>query len=140
MRFPHRLHGKSFVMILLMVLFGPVGDVLLGKAMKRVGPMVYWPPRAVPSLLVRTFDSPLVWLGVGSLLIFFVAYMLVLTWADYSYVQPASAVGYAVVALLGVLALGEVVSSLRWVGVLVICLGVLLVGGTPPRTTATEGD
>jgi drug/metabolite transporter (DMT)-like permease len=69
------------------------------------------------------------------LIAFFVAYMLVLSWADYSYVQPASAMAYAVVALLGHYLLREVVTPIRWIGVIVICLGVLIVGHTPPSTT-----
>jgi drug/metabolite transporter (DMT)-like permease len=84
---------------------------------------------------VHTVTSGLIWLGIVSFLLFFVCYMLVLSWADYSYVTPASAVGYAIVPLLGYAVLGEVVTSMRWAGVGFICLGVMLVGCTPPRTT-----
>jgi drug/metabolite transporter (DMT)-like permease len=135
MKHSRNLHIKTFVLILLMVVFGPVGDVLVSKGMKRVGSVSHWTPAAILSFFARAFTSPLVWLGIGSLLAFFVSYALVLSWADYSFVQPASAVGYAVVALLGWLVLGEVVTSLRWAGVLTICLGVFLIGHTPPRTT-----
>jgi drug/metabolite transporter (DMT)-like permease len=79
--------------------------------------------------------SGYVWLGIACLLAFFVAYMLVLTWADYSYVQPASAFSYAVVAVLGLFLLGERVNLLRWSGIVVICFGVFIVGHTHPRTT-----
>ena len=129
------LHGKTFVMILLMVVFGPLGDVLIGKGMKQVGTMSSWSPTAFGHLFLRAFSSSVIWWGVGSLLLFFLAYLLVLSWADYSFVQPASAVGYIVTALLGALMLGEAVTSTRWTGVLMICLGVLLVGSTPPCTT-----
>jgi drug/metabolite transporter (DMT)-like permease len=61
--------------------------------------------------------------------------MLVLTWADYSYVQPASSFSYAVVAMLGYFLLGETVPPLRWMGIFVICVGVFVVGHTHPRTT-----
>jgi uncharacterized membrane protein len=61
--------------------------------------------------------------------------MLVLTWADYSYVQPASSFSYAVVAMLGYFLLGEAVPTLRWIGIFVICAGVFIVGLTHPRTT-----
>jgi drug/metabolite transporter (DMT)-like permease len=135
MKHPRNLHIKTFVLILLMVVFGPVGDVLVSKGMKQVGAISSWTPAAVLSLFIRAFTSPFVWMGIGFLLAFFVSYVLVLSWADYSFVQPASAVGYAVVALLGWLMLGEVVTSLRWAGVLTICLGVFLIGRTPPRTT-----
>jgi len=39
------------------------------------------------------------------------------------------------VALLGRFFLHEVVSPLRWAGIALLCLGVLIVGYTPPRTT-----
>jgi len=135
MKHSRNLHIKTFVLILLMVVFGPLGDVLVSKGMKRVGAISSWTPASVLGFFTRAFTSPFVWLGIGSLLAFFVSYVLVLSWADYSFVQPASAVGYAVVALLGWLVLGEVVTSLRWAGVLTICLGVFLIGHTPPRTT-----
>ena len=131
----HGLHGKTFVLILLMVIFGPLGDVLLGKGMKKVGAISGWSPSAFAQLFAGAFSSIFIWLGIFFLLLFFIAYLLVLSWADYSYVQPASASSYVVVALLGVFLLGEAVTSVRWTGVLTICLGVVLVGGTPPRTT-----
>jgi len=63
------------------------------------------------------------------------SYMTVLSWADYSYVMPAGAFGYALLTLLAVVFLHENVSPRRWVGVVLICVGVLLVGQTRPRTT-----
>jgi len=60
---------------------------------------------------------------------------LVLSWADFSYVQPASAVAYLTVTLLGHFMLHETVTPAQWVGVTVICMGVLVVGRTPMRTT-----
>jgi len=67
--------------------------------------------------------------------LFFVSYLLVLSWADYSFVQPASASSFAVVALLGHFALKEPISPTHWLGIIVISLGVLTVGNTHPRTT-----
>jgi drug/metabolite transporter (DMT)-like permease len=63
-----------------------------------------------------------------------VSYMTVLSWADYSFVMPAGAFGYAVLTLLAVIFLHERVSPARWVGVVLICVSVLLVGQTRPRT------
>jgi drug/metabolite transporter (DMT)-like permease len=81
------------------------------------------------------FTSVSIWLGIASLVTFFVAYLLVLSWADYSFVQPASSIAYGIVALLGYLMLGEKVSPLRWAGIAIICLGVFVVGRTNPRST-----
>jgi drug/metabolite transporter (DMT)-like permease len=129
------LHLKTYLLILLMVIFGPLGNVLLGKGMKGIGAVNISSPAEALDVLARVLASGTIWLGIGSLISFFVAYMLVLSWADYSYVQPASSVAYAVVALLAHYMLREVVTPIRWVGVLIICLGVVVVGNTPPRTT-----
>ncbi len=129
------LHFKTFLFILLMVVFGPLGNVLLGKGMKRIGTVQVTDLTSAGHLLAQILSSPTIWAGIASLLSFFVAYMLVLSWADYSYVQPASSVAYAMVALLAHYLLRETISPLRWAGVLIICLGVLVVGYTPPRTT-----
>jgi drug/metabolite transporter (DMT)-like permease len=109
--------------------------VLLGKGMKTIGSARDWELQELFHILVRILASGYIWLGITCLLAFFVAYMLVLTWADYSYVQPASSFSYLVVAVLGLLLLGEKVNLLRWTGIAVICLGVFIVGHTHPRTT-----
>jgi drug/metabolite transporter (DMT)-like permease len=129
------LHFKTYLLIFLMVIFGPLGNVLLGKGMKGIAASSVETAAGALDLLSRVFTSGTIWLGIASLVTFFAAYMLVLSWADYSYVQPASSVAYGMVALLAHFMLREVVSPLRWVGVLFICLGVLVVGHTPPRTT-----
>ena len=129
------LHAKTYIFILFIALFAPLGNVLLSKGMKSVGSAQHWQVHELFHVFGRILSSGYIWLGIACLLAFFVAYMLVLTWADYSYVQPASAFSYAVVAILGLLLLGEKVNLLRWAGIAVICLGVLIVGHTHPRTT-----
>jgi drug/metabolite transporter (DMT)-like permease len=129
------LRLKTYVLICAMLVFGPLGDVLLGKAVKKVSPVSGWAPGNLVRFFVRAFSSPTAWLGIGSLVLFFVAYLLVLSWADYSYVQPASALSYGLVALLAIVVLNEKVTLIRWGGVLLICLGVLVVSQTAPRTT-----
>jgi drug/metabolite transporter (DMT)-like permease len=132
------LHLKTFFLILVMVLFGPLGDVLLSKGMKDLGPIPNWSPVELVHVFLTVFTSPMIWLGIGCLLGFFIAYTLVLSWADYSFVQPASSFAYGIVALLGHFLLGETITPLRWAGILVICCGVLIVGHTPPRTTENQ--
>jgi drug/metabolite transporter (DMT)-like permease len=133
---PHKpLHLKTYLLIAVMVIAGPLGNVLLGKGMKHISGLAIWPPSQLFHTALNIFMSGSIWSGIASLTTFFVAYMLVLSWADYSFVQPASSLAYGVVALLGYLVLGEKVSPLRWAGIAVICLGVFVVGRTNPRTT-----
>jgi drug/metabolite transporter (DMT)-like permease len=128
-------HLKIYLLIAVMIIAGPLGNVLLSKGMKQIGKFPVWPPSQLIHVGMRVFTAGEIWLGITSLLTFFVAYMLVLSWADYSFVQPASSLAYGVVALLGYWMLGERVSPLRWAGIAVICLGVFVVSRTDPRTT-----
>ena len=129
------LLAKTIVLLILVPIFGSLGNVLLGKGMRGMGKI---PGLSIPSLaayLLKVLSSGWIWLGIGSLLIFFISYMLVLSWADYSYVMPVTAVGYVLAPLLAHLLLGEVVPSTRWLGAVFIFLGVAVVGRTPPSTT-----
>jgi drug/metabolite transporter (DMT)-like permease len=128
------LRLKTFLLILVMVIANPLGNVLLGKGMKQAGKLDIWPPSAALHTVFHVFSTGTIWLGVGALLTFFLANILVLSWADYSYVQPASSVAYGVSALFAYLILGEPVSPLRWTGIAIICLGVFVVGQTDPQT------
>lgn len=129
------VHTKTYVLIALAVLLGSFGNVFLSAGMKQIGAVNDWSPAALAGQFLSTFTNGIIWLGILCLLLFFVCYLLVLSWADFSYVLPATASSYAVVPLLGYAFLGEHVPPLRWVGVVLICFGVALVGQTPPRTT-----
>ena len=130
-----RLQLKTFFMISIMILAGPMGNVMLGKGMQSVGATGISSASGLFHVVGRVFANPSIWLGVASLLTFFVANILVLSWADYSFVQPASSMAYGVVALLSMFLLGESITPLRWTGIAIICLGVFIVGRTHPRTT-----
>ena len=133
-----KLHLKTYLLVALVVLFGPLGNVLVGKGVKSVGSLNSWAPGAQFDFFWKVFTTPTIWLGIATLLTFFVAYIVVLSWADYSFVQPASAVSYGVVAGLSFLLLHEVVKPAQWVGVAIICFGVFIVGSTSPRTTKRD--
>ena len=94
----------------------------------------------VAHAFLLTLTNGTIWIGVFFLTGFMVSYMTVLSWADYSYVMPAGAFGYALLTLMAVLFLHESVSPRRWVGVVLICVGVLLVGQTKPRTTGVASE
>ena len=134
-----RLRIKTLVMVLAMVICANAGDLLLKRGMSQVGP-VQLTAGGVFQALRLTITNGTVWAAILFLTGFLVSYMTVLSWADYSYVMPAGAFGYALLTLLAVLFLHESVSPRRWIGVALICVGVLLVGQTKPRTTAVATE
>ena len=87
---------------------------------------------------LSTIHNGTIWLGIVFLIGFTLCYMTAVSWADYSYVMPAGAFGYAVQTMLAVAVLHEAVNPQRWVGVVLIVVGVLLVGQTHPSTTPTK--
>jgi drug/metabolite transporter (DMT)-like permease len=129
------LHVKTIVLIVIMITVAPLGDVMLRKGMAQIGAIPGWAPGELFHFFFRAFTSPTIWLGIGLLLGFFVAYLVVLSWADYSYVLPASSISSLIIALLAYFVLRESITVTRWVGVALICLGVFIVGNTHPRTT-----
>jgi drug/metabolite transporter (DMT)-like permease len=110
------------------------GDLLLKRGMTRIG-AVEISAAGLRHALFLTVTNGTIWLGIFFLTGFMISYMTVLSWADYSYVMPAGAFGYATLTLFAVTFLHEAVSPRRWIGVILICFGVLLVGQTKPRTT-----
>ncbi len=126
---------KTPIMVALLVILNSAGNFFFGLGMKRIGEIHGLSAAILRSTFVAVFSSLWIWLGIVSMLLFLGALMLVLSWADFSYVLPATAAMYAVVPLLGHFVLHETVSSLRWTGVALICTGVLFVAGTPHSTT-----
>jgi hypothetical protein len=131
------LRFKTFALLLLVVCLGPIGDLCMSKGMRAIGTAPSWAPSVLAHYVFRVVCSPLVWIGALAMIGYFLSYYAVLSWADFSYVQPATALTYGIVALLGKYLLGESITPLRWAGVVTICIGVLIIGYTPPRTTAS---
>lgn len=88
--------------------------------------------------LTRVFSvlsDPFIILGIVALIIGMAGYMSALSFADLSYVLPATAISYVVMVLLSIIWLHERVGQQRWAGVAFIVLGVGIVAGGPSRTT-----
>jgi drug/metabolite transporter (DMT)-like permease len=120
---------------MLEVAFASLGELFLGIGMKQIGAVRNWSPAALGMDFLRVISSGTIWTGIFFLLLFFACYLLVLSWADFSYVKPISAVGYGIIAILGYVVLHEQVSPLRWLGVACISLGVGLTSQTDVNTT-----
>jgi drug/metabolite transporter (DMT)-like permease len=122
-------------MVGLIVLFSSAGNLLLSRGMKRIGAVRVGSAMDLVRLFTGIFSSGWIWMGIAALLLYLVCFMVVLSWADYSYVAPASASVYVVIPLVGHFLLGEKVPPLHWAGIFIICVGVGLVRHTAPSTT-----
>src|SRR5882672_8258433 len=85
--------------------------------------------------------NPWVAAGIVLLLAFFATYTTSLSWADLTYVLPATSLGYVLLALVAKFALHEQVSPLRWLGIALISGGVGFVAGGEALTSHSHhGD
>jgi drug/metabolite transporter (DMT)-like permease len=129
------LKTKTYILLFLMVALGSVGNTLLDKGMKDNGSLDLSRWSALWSGLLQTVGNGTICLGIICMLAFMICHMLVLSWADYSFVMPFSAIAYALVPLLGYIWLGEDVHAGRWAGIGLIVFGVYLISRTPPTTS-----
>ncbi len=85
--------------------------------------------------LFAALFNPWILLGIFLLVFFFASYLTALSWADLTYVLPATAISYVLMALLARQLLHEHVTVTRWLGIGLITIGVGAVAGGPERTT-----
>src|SRR3954463_3269541 len=90
--------------------FAAIGDVCLSRGMKDVGQVTF---SQLPTLVHAIF-SPWVAIGIVFLIAFFASYLSALSFADLTYVLPATSVSYIAMALLAHFFLQEQISALRW--------------------------
>lgn len=126
---------RKYLVILSMVFCSSTGDAFLARGMKHVGSIDVHHATNVFS----TLANPFVIAGIGFLLVFMYSYMTALSFADLSYVLPATAISYVVMVLLSIVWLHEHVSVQRWAGVALIVIGVGFVAGGPLRTEHHHG-
>jgi drug/metabolite transporter (DMT)-like permease len=118
---------RTALFIAIVVLSGTGGEIAVTHAMKRLGEVKDFRPRAVLGVIGRAFRIGWMWFGFALMILAFFSLLALLSWEDVSFVVPATALSYAVGALGARFLLGERVNALRWAGVLLVCLGVALV-------------
>lgn len=121
---------RKYLVLVAILIFGPLGDVFLKRGMSQVGAVTaaHW------TQVISAVFTPWVAVGICFLLVFFAAYLHALSWADLTYVLPATSLGYVVVALLSTWLLHEQVNLMRWLGILLVSLAVGFVTRGPEVT------
>lgn len=135
-RQPARTTAKNRIFIALVVISNTLGTVLLGRGMTQMpdfasGALTY---------ITRFLTNPWIVFGIALLVVWMVAQLSMLTWADLSYVLPVTASYYILTAIVSRFFLDERISLTRWIGIAVISFGVMLVSRTPPRTHELPED
>lgn len=126
----HNLTARQYAVLGLVALSAPLGDTCLSRGMTLLPPISLSHPLG----LIAAVFTP--WIAAGILLLigFFASYLTALSWADLTFVLPATAFGNVIVALLSKFWLHEPISLQRWIGIGLITLGVGFVANGPSLT------
>ena len=129
---------RKYLILAGVAFFAATGDGFIARGMKQVGNVSL---HRLPDILLVVLN-PVIAIGVLFLLVFFACYMTALSWADLTYVLPATSVSYVVLTLIAKFVLHENVSLTRWLGILLISAGVGFVTQGPALTPPprTESD
>ncbi len=126
----HSLSSSQYGILAAIVLTASIGDTLLSKGMSQVGAV---DPHHL-GLLFHALLNPYILVGIILLIGFFACYTQALSWADLTFLMPATSLSYVVIALLGRYWLHETLSWSRWLGIVIIVCAVGFVAGGPART------
>ena len=118
---------RDFILFTLIVVAGTGGELCVSRAMKRVGEATSFRPREVVKLVLRAFRQPWMWVGISMMALAFFALLGALSMYNVSFVVPVTALSYVAGAIGGIVFLHERVSFQRWMGVLLVAIGVALV-------------
>jgi drug/metabolite transporter (DMT)-like permease len=132
----HRLKLGQYLVLLAVMLTAPLGDSCLKRGMTLLPPISL----SHPGELISAIFTPWIALGILLLIGFFASYLTALSWADLTFVLPATAFGNVVIELISYFWLHEHISWQRWLGVFLITTAVGFVAQGPSLTTHPDAQ
>ena len=103
------------------------GQILVRRGMQQVGSLETYAPVELLSYFWQALCNPYVIGGTVLNALFYFLFLAALSWTDVTVALPLTALEYGFAAVLAVMILKEVVSPLRWAGIALVVLGVILI-------------
>jgi drug/metabolite transporter (DMT)-like permease len=116
--------------ILLLIFFvcaSTGGEIAMTYGMKATGEPARLRPKPLLIFLGRAVCNGWFWVAIPLMAASFYSLLVLLSWQPISFVIPASALNYVVGTLGAKYILKEEVNTARWAGVLLVCVGAVLV-------------
>lgn len=104
-----------------------VGQIFVRQGMQQVGALEHYAPLALMQYFGTAMSNPSVILGTMLNTVFYGLFLAALSWTDLTVVLPLTALEFGMAAILAVVVLNEVVPSLRWAGIALVIMGVILI-------------
>jgi uncharacterized membrane protein len=118
---------REAIFFFFIVVAGTGGELCVSRAMKSVGEVHDFRPRALVKFALHALRLPWMWLGVALMSLGFFSLLGILSFQEVSFVVPVSALSYAAGAFGAKAFLGEQINRNRWIGIAVVSIGVTIV-------------
>ncbi len=115
-----------YLLVFISVAAMTAAQLLLKKGMLSTGQSPQNIGELVPFFL-KAYNNPYIISAVFVIILTSLAWVLAVSKAQLSFIYPFMALSYVLVALFSMIIFKEDVTILRWVGIIVICIGVYLV-------------
>ena len=115
---------RTAFILIFVVVTGTGGEICLTHAMKLLGEVHDFRPRAIFGFVLRALRVGWLWFGVLLMTASFFSFLAMLAWFPVSFVIPATSLAYVAGAFGAKLFLGEQLNATRWAGIGLICIGV----------------
>ena len=117
---------KSLMLIVFTVIINTTGQFIVKTGVNRVGAVGLTDVR----MIMKALTSWLVLIGFAIYFLSAILWISILSRTELSWAFPILSLSYVITALLSPVILHESFSPQRFIGILVICLGVFLVSKT----------
>lgn len=118
----------SIVLLIVSVVFAIAGQLTLKAAMREIGRIGAREVSDFGETLKRASTEPRLWVGLVLFGVSALFWLVVLSRVPLSVAYPFVGVSYILIVLFARLFLHEHVPTIRWIGVLVVALGIGIVG------------
>jgi len=111
-----------------------LGQILLRRGMLQVGSLENYAPMALVGYFGQALTNPYVVLGTVLNAVFYFLFLAALSWTDVTVALPLTAIEYGFAALLAVMLLKEQVPPVRWLGIGLVLVGIVLISRSGAET------
>jgi len=129
--------AKLLLILLIGLVFESAGVVLLKKGMTEVGEIKTVNLQEIARTVRAGVTNPQILLGVFFEALFFVSLLILMTRADISFLWPLTGLSFVFATLAAMWFLHEEVSPVRWMGVVLIMVGAVLISYSEKQKSKT---
>ena len=113
---------EKLVIIFIPILIGTTAHLFLKKGMMRRGKIEFHPIR-----LFKVFGDRFMAIGTFGFVFSSMLWLIVLSKFDLSFAYPMISISFVLVPIGSKLWFKEEINKIRWIGIAVICMGVILI-------------